>query len=178
MEVEDMIDYKQQDTSKSLKPMHNNLIIFGPPGIGKSTLIRFLKDNGVPAFDLEWLPDLNARMEFIRTHSGFILGGADVNPKEPIKHSFKLLLTMPQHLYDERRAARDQDDISKASQRQHLMSDWTKRCDKHYHFVLDLTGKPLHIAAKGLLERARRAKIFSHHYDDVARELCSQWAHI
>jgi hypothetical protein len=149
-----MLDYKNGAYRMSTSLRANNFILFGPPGIGKSTIIRHLVKAGVPAFDLEDLPDLQSRYSFIKQHKGFILGGADVFPKEPIGHSFKCLLYGDQIAYDSRRAARDLQQPGKSMQSKHSMMTWRCMAEKHFHFSIKITELDVLEACCKVLNRA------------------------
>jgi hypothetical protein len=53
-----------------------------------------------------------------------VLGGADLNPKRKYKGALKILLTMDQSRYEQRRARRDADYPEKANQKAHTIEDW------------------------------------------------------
>lgn len=104
--------------------MKNNILLFGPPGIGKSTLIATLLKQGKRAIDLESLWPSKVRFKVPYVIEGTYIGMADLNPKIRYPNSIKVLLYMPQSAYNRRRAARDKSYTEKASQKYHNVEDW------------------------------------------------------
>lgn len=91
-----------------------NVAIFGPPGAGKSALIRILRSTyGQRTFDLErvW-PALPSRW-YLATFS--FLGAAGHQPHD-LKESRSVLLLPPRTVYDRRRAIRDRSHPHKSGQ--------------------------------------------------------------
>jgi hypothetical protein len=88
------------------------IVFFGPPGVGKSTLVKAAGDLG---YDLEstWPapPDLDALMAFRRV-------GAAGHPPDafPADRFIRVLLLPPRSVYDPRREARDAVQPEKANQ--------------------------------------------------------------
>jgi energy-coupling factor transporter ATP-binding protein EcfA2 len=174
-----MVDYKNGHDKMSTSLGANNLILFGPPGIGKSTIIRHLAKAGVPAVDLEELGSLPLRNAFIKKHRGYIIGGADVFPKQPIAHSFKCLLYGDQLAYDARRMARDAQQPSKANQSKHSIMTWRSMAEKHFHFSVKITDMDVLEACCEILKRAVRVGIVSQSCADRFRRYyrLDTWEH-
>lgn len=101
-----------------------NIILFGPPGIGKSTVIGKLKTLGAKAIDLEDLYPNRLRFQIPNLVSNTFIGAADLNPKRKYSKALKILLHADQSVYDARRKGRDASQPGKASQAKHLISDW------------------------------------------------------
>lgn len=129
-----------------------NIILFGPPGIGKSTIIGNLKLKGTRAIDLEdlypskvrfQLPNVTAQLE-----ETVFLGGADLDPKRKYPKSVKVLLIADQQAYDARRAKRDAGQSGKATQSHHSVDQW-KTDD--FDFSIDTTGRTAEWTTKELL---------------------------
>jgi hypothetical protein len=114
-----------------------NLILFGPPGVGKSTIIGILKTKRISAIDLEDIYPNRIRFQMPNMLDKVVFGGADLDPKRKYSTSHKVLLTAQQDVYDERRASRDKSEEGKASQKRHLVDDWLKGVK--YDVVLDTT---------------------------------------
>lgn len=117
-----------------------NIILFGPPGVGKSTLIGILKTQGKRAIDLEDFYPNKIRFQLPNMVDGTFIGAADLNPKRSYRNSKKILLFMPQAEYDERRKQRDAKIAGKGSQAHHLIDDWMKGVT--YDRVIDVSGTP------------------------------------
>lgn len=101
-----------------------NIILFGPPGIGKSTLIGHLKTLGQRAIDLEDLYPNRIRFQVPNMTDNVYIGAADLSPARKYSNAIKVLLTADQTVYDKRRSARDAKQPGKAAQKRHLMKDW------------------------------------------------------
>jgi hypothetical protein len=117
-----------------------NIILFGPPGVGKSTLIGILKSNNVRAIDLEDVYPSKIRFQLPNMVDHVVLGGADLDPKRSYHNAKKVVLSLPQDAYDARRSARDARVKGKANQRRHLIDDWMTGVQ--YDLVLDASGSP------------------------------------
>jgi hypothetical protein len=121
-----------------------NIILFGPPGVGKSTLIGHLKILNQNAIDLEDLYPNRVRFQIPNLVDNTYIGAADLAPSRKYRNALKVLLTMSQEAYDARRAQRDKQMPGKASQSHHLMSDWAKA---DYDILLSVEGKtPIQVA--------------------------------
>lgn len=122
-----------------------NVILFGPPGVGKSTLIGVLKSQGMRAVDLEDFYPSKVRFQLPSMVDGVVFGGADLNPRRSYPNTIKVLLHMEQGAYDERRQRRDQSQPAKAQQAKHSMEDWR---NARYDQVIDASGTAMSTAAK------------------------------
>jgi adenylate kinase family enzyme len=115
------------------------IALFGPPGIGKSTLINFLAGLGFNAFDLERIQS-NYRRSAIAILDNFYIAAADVPPADDAwTDTIKVLLDMPQEAYDARRAGRDHWHPEKATQSHHNIDDWLDYAK--YDIILDVSRK-------------------------------------
>lgn len=108
-------------------------ILFGPPGIGKSSLCRCFLN----AFDLEDV-DKEQRMDFLENSSYRLYGAADLNPKNvrnPENYTW-LVLTMDQKDYEQRRKERDLLNPKKGTQRAMKVTDFSVK-DPIPHIEVD-----------------------------------------
>jgi hypothetical protein len=112
-----------------------NVLIFGPPGIGKSTLIGRLKAGGAPAIDLEDIYPSKVRFTLPNVTNGVIYGAADLDPKQNYPNSVKVLLIADEAQYKRRRAMRDAKQPSKKNQSQHTIADWDPESNMWYSVV-------------------------------------------
>jgi hypothetical protein len=119
-----------------------NVILFGPPGIGKTTIIKRIKADycNVVGIDLEdWWGDktrISEIIQFLRSADHllmegvgfhpFIVGAAGVDPKPGNPPGLKVLLTLPQDVYERRRETRDLAVLEKREQPPHRISDWMR----------------------------------------------------
>jgi len=99
------------------------VLIFGPPGIGKSTICLEIAKRGFPSVDLENINKENRRKIFNSIPHG-IIGAADLPPKENYENTIKVLLVLEQEAYEKRRATRDSKNPSKLKQPLHNIMDW------------------------------------------------------
>lgn len=113
-----------------------NVILFGPPGIGKSTIIKELIAKGYPAIDLEEVWPNEYRFELPHKLHHTIIGAADLDPKK-YKDHIKILLYLPQSEYERRRAIRDKAQPGKGSQKPHNIEDWKKGVQYNYILKAD-----------------------------------------
>lgn len=115
-----------------------NVILFGPPGIGKSTMIGALKLAGCKAIDAEDIESSRLRFQLPSVVSNTFIGAADLNPRRQYRNCLKVLLTLKdQKQYDEQRKARDRLHPGKASQRSHTLEEWANLTDYDLVFQLD-----------------------------------------
>lgn len=103
--------------------------LYGPPGIGKSTLVKELRKRGLFAFDMEEFWSKQSVVKEI-THvisilpdSHCVLGTAGIDPSKAVPWK-KVLLWLPQDEYEARRSQRDITMPEKASQAAHSMEEW------------------------------------------------------
>lgn len=115
-----------------------NIILFGPPGVGKSTLIGILKTQSQRAIDLEDFYPNRIRFAIPNYVDNTFIGAADLDPKRSYRNAKKILLFLPQDAYDARRAQRDSKVAGKGAQAHHLVADWLKGVD--YDRVIDASG--------------------------------------
>lgn len=102
----------------------NKIILFGPPGIGKSTTIKNLRKFGHSAIDLEDYPQ-DKWLDIIKTTNFTFYGAAGVNPTTVLEGCVKILLVCKnQKRYEQRRAIRDHQFPLKAAQRHHTQAEW------------------------------------------------------
>ena len=99
------------------------VLIFGPPGIGKSTICLEITKRGLHSVDLENVNRKNRRKTFNSIPHG-IIGAADLPPKENYKNTIKVLLVLEQEDYEKRRETRDYKNPSKLKQSFHKITDW------------------------------------------------------
>lgn len=99
------------------------VLIFGPPGIGKSTICFEVAKRGVPSIDLENINQESRKQTFDLISYG-IIGAADLHPKENYKNTIKVLLVLEQEEYEERRKNRDLIYPNKANQSHHKINNW------------------------------------------------------
>lgn len=100
-----------------------NLIIFGPPGIGKSTQIGSLKSAGYRAVDLEDFESRN-RFQVPNWLRNAFIAGADLDPKRKYPGAIKVLLVTDENKYARRRAIRDASVPGKGEQPVHTIAQW------------------------------------------------------
>lgn len=121
-----------------------NIILFGPPGVGKSTLIGTLKTLGERAIDLEDVYPSRVRFTLPNNVDNVFLGGADLDPKRKYHNAKTVLLYLPQEKYSRRRAFRDRRQPGKANQAEHLIDSWLENTE--YDWIVDVSPHPKDVA--------------------------------
>lgn len=120
-------------------------VLYGPPGVGKSTLIRLLR--GV---DLEHLTSTEARMAKLREltgHEAFV-GGADVPSLTAEQLGAVPVLLDAGDDYPDRRAQRDAAVPSKARQPEQSMESWRRKWTLAEWPVVDARGDTTDVIAR------------------------------
>jgi ABC-type cobalamin/Fe3+-siderophores transport system ATPase subunit len=128
-----------------------NIILFGPPGVGKSTLIGALKTAGHRAIDLEDVYPSGIRFQLPNLVDNVFLGAADLSPKRNYPSAVKVLLYMPQDKYEERRSNRDALQPGKANQTSQKVDDWLQ--ETQFQAVLRVD-RPISAVVKALNKMA------------------------
>lgn len=105
--------------------------LFGPPGIGKSTIIGELSKRGYAALDMETIPAAIRKTvaASVVAAGDVIIAAADLQYEDLSKHGYivPVYLVMPPEKYDARRTARDLVQPSKRGQTVHAISAWVAR---------------------------------------------------
>ena len=131
--------------------MEKKLMLLGPPGSGKSTIIRASLEQSMRAVDFEalWHIDgddelspggLGKRRDILSLlgsgEGRLLVGGAGFQPDDAASSGFETaLLFLQEQAYRGRRLRRDTRDPDKAGQAEHSMADWFDKW--HGDFVLD-----------------------------------------
>lgn len=134
-----------------------NIILFGPPGIGKSTIIGILKTLGQRAIDLEDLYPNRIRFQIPNltpNDEAVFIGAADLSPSRSYSNTKKVLLYADQSTYDKRRALRDREIPGKANQSKHSIDSWKKAS---YDLQLDTSGMNPKQVAQTLISFVERS---------------------
>jgi dephospho-CoA kinase len=105
-------------------------VLIGPPGVGKSTVVRALH-----GLDLEAFPQ-SRRMEMLQNTEFKYYGAADTAHLQYPDDCVKVLLWLPEREYFYRRLARDSMNLAKASQRPQMIRSYLKYAD----YVVDASG--------------------------------------
>lgn len=142
---------------------HRKLALFGPPGIGKSTIVNYLHTTGVKALDLEvmWHIGEQKIIDFLIANPYDIVGAAGFQPGQLAELGYlPVLLITQERIYKDRRRYRDYKNRAKASQPQHKLADWMSSHDwqatinvtKFHEAIRQIVrlrnGTPLHMMRK------------------------------
>lgn len=131
-------NYLMQKMSEQYKNKKAKFVLFGPPGIGKSTLCEIL--GGI---DLETFPADN-RISSLRHSGAGIYGAADLNPQSyPYDDVTWVCLKLPEKVYVKRRDRRNEEKPNKADQPVLHVSDFTV---KERHIDVDVSGSSVKAA--------------------------------
>jgi hypothetical protein len=136
-----------------------NFILFGPPGIGKSTIIGNLKIHKVNAIDLEDLYPNRLRFTIPNIVDNTVLGGADLNPQRKYHNARKVLLYAKDDIYQKRRRARDSQIPGKAAQNPQSSDTWLKVA--HYDYIVDTTNDTIDGTVNQILQLLKKEGVLN-----------------
>lgn len=95
-------------------------LLYGPPGIGKSTLVEYARSKNYPAVDLEKVEPagrITVAKELADDSRRIIVGAADINPRVfNNSRAVYVCLYLNSHAYKTRRKIRDASNPSKSGQ--------------------------------------------------------------
>ena len=112
-------------SSRANRAGYDAVAVFGPPGVGKSSLVHGARLLGLHAIDLE-LESFDDEAEFV--------GAAGRQVSDPVFRScYKVLLLPPRSIYEARRKARDKQAPAKGGQGDYY-DDFAKNA-RRYDFV-------------------------------------------
>lgn len=111
-----------------------NVLIFGPPGVGKSTTLERAAQRIGPEYAVD-LEDRDNR--YLLSLMGWnwmfcegrlagrsLIGGADLDPRAKYPGTVKVVLSLDEAAYAKRRAQRDRAVPSKAAQTRQTIQQW------------------------------------------------------
>lgn len=129
--------------------MKKVIALFGPPGVGKSTLIKLATEKGISAYDLEGeantLEDRKKALKEIldkKTADLVIIGSADLGPKDYPNYVETILLLPPKDHYMQRVKKRDELAPVKQGQTPEKIYDLSKGWKNHFKKVVEAVGTP------------------------------------
>jgi adenylate kinase family enzyme len=139
--------------------MRRIIALFGPPGVGKSTLVKLAQNNGIKSYDLEEeVDDLENRKSKLNqilqseTSNLIIIGSADLGPKDYPKGVETILLLPPKNIYLRRSRIRDEKHTNKRGQKTEMMYDLSVGWKNHFDRIIDEVGTAEEILEKILSE--------------------------
>ena len=129
--------------------MKKLIALFGPPGVGKSTLIKIAREKGIIAYDLEEEGETleerkNSLKRILESEmSEFILfGSADLGPKDFPDNTQTILLLPPKKIFLERSIKRDSDMPHKSGQNAEYVYDLSAGWQSEFKEVIKDLGSP------------------------------------
>ncbi|SRR5258708_39249681 len=132
-----------------------NIAIFGPPGVGKSTIIDIACQKGMRAFDLEkegktYTERKNAAQKLFKSYQklSVLFNAADLRINDFPQDTILVLLLPPKETYDSRWHIRDSMYPDKLGQHEDKVYEYFRRNQSNFHLVLSDVINPHSIIEK------------------------------
>ena len=132
----------------------NLIVIFGPPGVGKSTLVKLATKRGIRAYDLEDCADKAERKIKVQKildakfNGTILIGAANLHP-EDFPHEAKFILLLPdRNIYLKRLEKRDKLEPEQRGQGGPAFYDGFAQNKEPYTRIIEDSAEPEEILEK------------------------------